>query len=192
MASGLEPWASRNIAQIVGAVTGGRRPALPADTDARLRALIERCWAQDPAARPSAAVLVGELAQLCQGENAEPAASASARLVAQTERRAEAAEADARAQKARASALEADMAALRLRAQEAEAGAAASPYGPGDGTAGGGGGGAADFLLGSEAVETPICSMTPARIVELLRTGGRNAQIAKLACEALWFHCCHS
>ena len=30
MATGEEPWAGKSIAKIVGAVTGGRRPALPA------------------------------------------------------------------------------------------------------------------------------------------------------------------
>ncbi len=118
-------------------------------------------------------------------EAAEPSAATSARLVAEADRRAEAAEAEAQAQRCRASALEADMAALRLRAQVLEARDAASSFVPGDGTGADGGGGAAYFLLGSATVETPTRFMTPARIVELLCTGGRSAQIAVAACGAL-------
>jgi hypothetical protein len=64
MATGATPWAGKNIGQVVAAVGAGRRPLLPEEVDDRVRALVERCWAQEPAARPSAAALVGELASL--------------------------------------------------------------------------------------------------------------------------------
>lgn len=56
-----EPWPGKTSLQIMKSVTAGRRPALPAGVDPRLAALIEACWAQSPAARPTAAEMAGRL-----------------------------------------------------------------------------------------------------------------------------------
>ncbi len=64
MASGKEPWAGRGMIAIADAVRAGLRPALGGGVDARLRGLVERCWAQDARARPGAAAVAAELAAL--------------------------------------------------------------------------------------------------------------------------------
>ena len=64
------PWADAagrlpGIAALTLRVTRGDRPdlaALPADAPPGLRALIERCWAGDPSARPTAAAVALETA----------------------------------------------------------------------------------------------------------------------------------
>ena len=71
MGTGLSPWAGRSMMVIMRAVEAGTRPALPADVHAGVRALVTSCWAQDPAARPTAAALVAELAALHAGEGGE-------------------------------------------------------------------------------------------------------------------------
>jgi serine/threonine protein kinase len=66
MVTGATPWAGKNIGQICVAVTGGRRPAIPAGVDDDMKRVITSCWASDPAARPTSAVLVGELTTILQ------------------------------------------------------------------------------------------------------------------------------
>ena len=83
MATGSTPWLGKNVGQVVAAVGAGRRPLVPQGVDGGVRALVERCWAQDPAARPTAAALVAELAELCHREGgalggAHPVAAAPA------------------------------------------------------------------------------------------------------------------
>ena len=42
------------LGQVVAAVGVGRRPLVPQGVNGGLRALVERCWAQDARARPRA------------------------------------------------------------------------------------------------------------------------------------------
>ena len=69
MACGAVPWGGRSIMAIADAVRAGRRPEVPAGVhvDGRVWVLVERCWAQVPADRPTASALVGELAALLRG-----------------------------------------------------------------------------------------------------------------------------
>jgi hypothetical protein len=76
LVTGREPWDGRNLGQIALAVSQGRRPAVPAGLDAELVGLMAACWAQEPAARPSAAVVVARLVAMewgrSGGERAAP------------------------------------------------------------------------------------------------------------------------
>ena len=47
-------------------VAQGKRPALPPDTDPQLSSVINKCWAQDPDARPPFKQVVGFLKQLAK------------------------------------------------------------------------------------------------------------------------------
>ena len=67
MVAGRVPWAGVSLGMVIRAVGDGRRPDLPAGVDARLSALITRCWAPDPTARPRAAEAVVELASIAAG-----------------------------------------------------------------------------------------------------------------------------
>jgi len=79
MATGEEPWAGRTLGQIAAAVaTRGERPRVPEAVDARVAALVRRCWAEDPLERPAAQALVGELAALLQEEGGGAPAAARA------------------------------------------------------------------------------------------------------------------
>ena len=68
------PWADAvgrlpGMAALVLRVARGERPdlaALAADAPPGLRSLIERCWASDPAARPTAAAVALETARWLQ------------------------------------------------------------------------------------------------------------------------------
>ena len=66
LACGAVPWGGRGVMAIAEAVRAGRRPEVPAGVtvDSRVKELMERCWNQDPGARPSARQLVEELAAL--------------------------------------------------------------------------------------------------------------------------------
>ncbi len=91
MATGSTPWLGKNVGQVVAAVGVGRRPLVPQGVNGGLRALVERCWAQDPGARPTAAALVAELAELCHREGgalggAHPEAAAPAQTTQHQER----------------------------------------------------------------------------------------------------------
>jgi serine/threonine protein kinase len=89
LATGAPPWEGMNMAQINAAVVRGRRPQLPAGVDGELAALAAACWAQDPAARPSAAAVVARLVAMewgrGGGERAAPGAAWAEKLRATRE-----------------------------------------------------------------------------------------------------------
>ena len=75
MATGSVPYAGAganggnlNAAQVLFKVFSGERPPLPDWVDADIRALIERCWAENPAARPTVSVILADLKLLAQGK----------------------------------------------------------------------------------------------------------------------------
>lgn len=60
-----QPWSGLSPAQVVGAVAfQNRRLAIPANTPPMLASLMESCWADDPAQRPSFASIVESLKKL--------------------------------------------------------------------------------------------------------------------------------
>ena len=60
-----QPWNGLSPAQVVGAVAfQNRRLAIPANTPPVLASLMESCWADDPAQRPSFASIVESLKRL--------------------------------------------------------------------------------------------------------------------------------
>ncbi|XP_075511797.1 serine/threonine-protein kinase CTR1 [Primulina tabacum] len=60
-----QPWSGLSPAQVVGAVAfQNRRLAIPQNTCSILASLMESCWADDPAQRPSFADIVGTLKKL--------------------------------------------------------------------------------------------------------------------------------
>lgn len=60
-----QPWSGLGPAQVVGAVAfQNRRLAIPADTPPLLASLMESCWADDPAQRPSFKSIVESLKKL--------------------------------------------------------------------------------------------------------------------------------
>ncbi|KAI3417339.1 Protein kinase domain-containing protein, partial [Psidium guajava] len=60
-----QPWSGLSPAQVVGAVAfQNRRLAVPQNTSPMLASLIESCWADDPAQRPSFASIVNSLKKL--------------------------------------------------------------------------------------------------------------------------------
>ena len=73
------PWRGLNSGQVLEAVRAGRRPQLPAGLDARLKGIIEDCWKQAPAARPSAVDVQMRLQAIAGSAGARPAAAAAAR-----------------------------------------------------------------------------------------------------------------
>lgn len=80
LVTGLEPWTSLNPMQVVGAVGfANQRLAIPPGLDARVAALINHCWASDPAARPSFAqvleVLRGFKELPCTATTQQPGAA---------------------------------------------------------------------------------------------------------------------
>ena len=64
MVTGEVPWASRGgLPQILAAMARGTLP-IPPTCDARLRGIMQRCWARTAADRPTAAQLVIELSAM--------------------------------------------------------------------------------------------------------------------------------
>ena len=67
MLSGERPWSTlSNVVQIIyesGVLK--RRPPLPRAASKRLRSLIGRCWAHDPAARPTFVAVLNDLQVSC-------------------------------------------------------------------------------------------------------------------------------
>ncbi|KAI6687889.1 hypothetical protein NL676_024717 [Syzygium grande] len=60
-----QPWSGLSPAQVVGAVAfQNRRLAIPQNTSSALASLMESCWADDPAQRPSFASIVNSLKKL--------------------------------------------------------------------------------------------------------------------------------
>ncbi|XP_011074274.1 serine/threonine-protein kinase CTR1 isoform X1 [Sesamum indicum] len=60
-----QPWSGLSPAQVVGAVAfQNRRPAIPPNTSPVLASLMESCWADDPAQRPSFSNIVDTLKKL--------------------------------------------------------------------------------------------------------------------------------
>ncbi|KAL0432656.1 UNVERIFIED_CONTAM: Serine/threonine-protein kinase CTR1 [Sesamum latifolium] len=60
-----QPWSGLSPAQVVGAVAfQNRRPAIPPNTSPVLASLMESCWADDPAQRPSFGNIVDTLKKL--------------------------------------------------------------------------------------------------------------------------------
>ncbi|KAK4434251.1 Serine/threonine-protein kinase CTR1 [Sesamum alatum] len=60
-----QPWSGLSPAQVVGAVAfQNRRPAIPPNTSPVLTSLMESCWADDPAQRPSFGSIVDSLKKL--------------------------------------------------------------------------------------------------------------------------------
>ncbi|KAL0368859.1 UNVERIFIED_CONTAM: Serine/threonine-protein kinase CTR1 [Sesamum calycinum] len=60
-----QPWSGLSPAQVVGAVAfQNRRPAIPPNTSPVLASLMESCWADDPAQRPSFSSIVDSLKKL--------------------------------------------------------------------------------------------------------------------------------
>jgi serine/threonine protein kinase len=64
MSSGLVPWEGTSMVRVLDSVRAGVRPEFFFDVDSRLRALVERCWAQEAQARPTAQEVVVALAAL--------------------------------------------------------------------------------------------------------------------------------
>ena len=73
--TGLVPWRGKSASQVTLKVCKGLRPRVPSDAvfdPPELKALMERCWAQDPAARPTFAAVAEELgAMLAQLERSK-------------------------------------------------------------------------------------------------------------------------
>ena len=61
MATGHIPWEGKSVMQIAGALAAQRRPELPEGIDMNLRNIITRCWAHDPANRPTVSNIIMEL-----------------------------------------------------------------------------------------------------------------------------------
>ncbi|KAL6511173.1 copper transport protein ctr1 [Orobanche hederae] len=60
-----QPWSGLSPAQVVGAVAfQNRRLAIPQNTSPMLASLMESCWADDPARRPSFDNIVDTLKKL--------------------------------------------------------------------------------------------------------------------------------
>ncbi|GMJ15226.1 hypothetical protein like AT4G24480 [Hibiscus trionum] len=60
-----QPWSGLGPAQVVGAVAfQNRRLAIPPNTSPKLASLMESCWADDPAQRPSFGIIVEALKKL--------------------------------------------------------------------------------------------------------------------------------
>ncbi|KAH7922689.1 kinase-like protein [Leucogyrophana mollusca] len=58
MYSGMQPFHLQTVARVILALTAGERPARCAEVNDAMWGLIERCWHQDPAQRPSASDVV--------------------------------------------------------------------------------------------------------------------------------------
>ncbi|KAH7922686.1 hypothetical protein BV22DRAFT_640835 [Leucogyrophana mollusca] len=56
--SGMQPFHPQTVARVILALTAGERPARCVDVNDAVWVLIERCWHQDPAQRPSASDIV--------------------------------------------------------------------------------------------------------------------------------------
>jgi serine/threonine protein kinase len=59
--TGIQPGRTATRAQVIGMYQRGERPPLPSTLDRRLLDLIERCWNQDPAKRPTARDVVSQI-----------------------------------------------------------------------------------------------------------------------------------
>jgi hypothetical protein len=175
--TGRPPWEGLSMGQINAAVMRGRRPPLPAGADAELAGLITACWAQDPAARPTAATAVARLAAMewgrGGGERTAPGAAWTQRLR------------DARAAAGRdtptpAAAVEGGGAAELPAAMAAlSVGGAAAPPPPQPA--------APSPPRAAAAVprEMPAAAMGAARVVALMREGAADAGMARAGAEAL-------
>lgn len=76
------PWKDVvGVDMLLLAVTGGERPAIPADAPADLASLAKACWAQDPRARPAFKEILAELNahyRRVPSQDAEPESFAAA------------------------------------------------------------------------------------------------------------------
>ena len=160
LAGAPEAWRGRGMMQIAQAVRAGRRPPLPQGVEPRLAALIERCWAQDPLARPSAGAVAAELGEL-QGVAASTATVGAPRARCPS---------DAGPAGCGAAGL------LSLPAIGPPRLRCLSDAGPGDGPlsvssagGGGGGGGGGDCTAAAATANLPSEDLGAAHIVELMR-----------------------